>query len=84
MASQLINDGFFPAHILGNRKSTGQAAARLTQPRGTSAQQLVGLSIAELSERSATIEAEIDELGRILGVFLVGLVVLGLVIALVA
>ena len=83
MASQLINNGFFPAHLPGNGKLMGRAKPRLQLPRCTDSQ-LARLSVAELGERSDTIEAEIDELGRILGVFLVGLVVLGLVIALVA
>jgi hypothetical protein len=78
MASQLINDGFFPAHI----KLPGHATTRLKLLMGTHSKQLAGLSVTELSERSDVIEAEIDELAKILRVFLVGLVLLSLAITL--
>lgn len=76
MASQLINDGL-PALQLNLTK---RAAYRLDLLTGKGSNGLAGLTSAEVSERYVAIEGEIDKLAKLLRVFLIGLLLLGLVV----
>lgn len=83
MAGQIINDRFLPLQVKSKIKLTSHAAARLKMLTGMDPKGLAGLTNAEISERCAAIDSEINKLAQQLRLFSMGLLLLTLLIALI-